>query len=424
MLTREQNEILCRVGPGTPMGEYMRQFWVPALRAQRLEADGAPVRVRLLGENFIAFRATDGRVGFFDEGCPHRCTSLALARNEDNALTCIFHGWKIDVSGKVVDVPSEPPERRAEFAAKVRVGHYPVREAATLIWVYLGKRADPPPLPNFNWINLPADHICTRIGIVNSNWLNVLEGQLDSAHVGVLHRDSLTIRRAQTMRRQRSFRGDVLFDTGPRFEFEQQPYGYREAAVRKMPDGSNYVRVREYVMPFYSYIPTGGIEDDHTLAFGIPLDDEHSAQWDVRYNLTNPVRITDGIDDYGYSRDNNDYAYNIGGPENGWNQNRRAMKEGSWSGFPSTRYEDFAAAVAQGIICDRTREYLGSSDSSVIRARRMLLEAATRFAKGGPAFGLDNVDLASVYPLDEVIPADKNWRDLARPNEKSIAARA
>src|SRR5579875_3724833 len=163
MMTREENELMCRVAPGTPMGQMLREYWAPALRSQALEADGAPVRVRMLGENYIAFRASDGRVGFFDEGCPHRCTSLALARNEDNALTCIFHGWKIDVSGKVVEVPSEPPERRAEFAAKVRVKHYPVREAGRIIWVYLGKSYEAPQFPDFNFTHLPPEHICTRI---------------------------------------------------------------------------------------------------------------------------------------------------------------------------------------------------------------------------------------------------------------------
>src|SRR5579875_913665 len=164
MLTPEHNDLLTRVGPGTPMGEMLREYWAPVLRSQALEADGAPVRVRLLGENFVAFRSTDGRVGFFDEGCPHRCTSLALARNEDNALTCIFHGWKIDVSGKVVEVPSEPPERRAEFAAKVRVKHYPVREAGGLVWVYLGKREQPPEFPRLEFTQLPASHIDVHRG--------------------------------------------------------------------------------------------------------------------------------------------------------------------------------------------------------------------------------------------------------------------
>jgi phthalate 4,5-dioxygenase oxygenase subunit len=407
MLTREENELLCRVGPGTPMGEFMRQFWVPALRSQRLEADGAPVRVQLLSQNLVAFRATDGRVGVFDEGCPHRCTSMALARNEDNALTCIFHGWKIDVSGKVVDVPSEPPERRAEFAAKVRVAHYPVREAAGIVWVWLGKGEQPAEFPNYNWINLPPGHTRVRIGLVNSNWLQGLEGQLDSAHVGILHQDWINPRSTTPVGRRM---GNVGYDTSPRFEFEMQPYGYREAAVRNMPDGSHYVRVREYVMPWFSYIPHGGRDIDQNVTISVPVDDEHSAQWDVNYNLERPLaQAPAGV---GFDQPDN-YATHIGNFDNHFNQNRKSMKEGSWSGFSSVRHEDFAVAVAQGIVCDRTREYLGTSDSSIIRARRLLLESVRRFMKGDPVFK-QPIDWNVIRALDEVIPADADWRALQR----------
>src|SRR5487761_1732120 len=175
MLTREENELLCRVGPGTPMGNLMREYWMPILRGEALEVGGAPLRVRLLGENFVAFRTDDGRIGLFDEGCPHRCTSLALARNEDNALTCIFHGWKIDVSGKVVEVPSEPPERRAEFAAKVRVKHYPVREAGGVIWVYVGRREQPPTFYNFEFNALPPEQTFPIRAVMRCNWFQGVE---------------------------------------------------------------------------------------------------------------------------------------------------------------------------------------------------------------------------------------------------------
>jgi phthalate 4,5-dioxygenase len=190
VLTESENEGLTRVGPGTPMGEMLREFWTPALRSASLEADGRPLRVRLLGQNFVAFRATDGRVGFLNEACPHRCASLALARNEQNGLRCIFHGWKIDVSGRVVDAPSEPPERRAAFAAGVPVRHYPVREACGLVWVYIGRRADPPKFFDFEFHQPPAETLVRR-ALVHGNWLQGFEGQLDSAHLGMLHSSSI-----------------------------------------------------------------------------------------------------------------------------------------------------------------------------------------------------------------------------------------
>ena len=149
MLSKEDNDKLTRVGPGTPMGEMLRELWTPALRSASLEADGAPKKFRLLGEDLVAFRATDGRVGIMQEGCPHRCASLALARNEGNGLRCIFHGWKFSVEGKCVDAPTEPDDRREAFAAKVPVTAYPAREAGGMVWVYMGKRATPPSFYDF-----------------------------------------------------------------------------------------------------------------------------------------------------------------------------------------------------------------------------------------------------------------------------------
>jgi phthalate 4,5-dioxygenase oxygenase subunit len=407
MLTRQQNDTICRVGSGTPMGEFMRQYWIPALRAQRLEADGAPVRVRLLGQNFVAFRATDGRVGFFDEGCPHRCTSMALARNEDNALTCIFHGWKIDVSGKVVDVPSEPPERRAEFAAKVRVGHYPVREVAKIIWVYIGKSDQVPAFPNFAFTRLPDDHIITRMGSLNVNWFAMLEGQLDSAHASILHRDGFTLRA-----RPGAIRGNITFDTGPRLEFDMKPYGLREGAIRNTNDGQYYVRIREYIVPFYSFVPQGGLDKDQTLTIAVPIDDENCTHWDVRFNLKHPVDLPRTPDNAGFFDNPDNFVGDFGTMDNRFHQNRTAMKEGSWAGYPTTRYEDFAAAVAQGTITDRSREYLGTSDASIIKVRRLLLDAIARFEKGEKPYALDKIDWDAIYPMDATIPKDVDWRKL------------
>src|SRR5215212_1252056 len=164
MLSKENNELLTRVGPGTPMGNLLRQYWIPALRAARLEADGAPVRVRILSENFVAFRDTNGQVGFLDEGCPHRGVSLALGRNEECGLRCIFHGWKINADGQVVDIPSEPAG--SNLASKIRVNHYKTHEAAGVVWVWLGKGEEPPQFPDFGFEGLPAENTLARKSIV------------------------------------------------------------------------------------------------------------------------------------------------------------------------------------------------------------------------------------------------------------------
>jgi phthalate 4,5-dioxygenase oxygenase subunit len=407
MLTHADNELLSRVGPGTPMGALLREYWMPALRSAALEADGAPVRVRLMGENFVAFRSTDGRVGFFDEGCPHRCTSLALARNEDNALTCIFHGWKIDVSGKVVEVPSEPPERRAEFAAKVRVRHYPVREAGTMVWVYLGARSQPPRFYDFEFNLLPDSQVVTLPAVMHANWFQGLEAVLDSAHLGILH--------SGHMRQAGAFSNNVSMSSisSPTFEFMFKPYGFREGALRALPDGQIYARIREYVAPFFSFIPYPP-DRPGSIFISVPLDDEWTKQWmlywynDRDFTADERQWFLDGG-----SGDPDNFSATLGSVDNLWHQDRAWMKEGHWTGIKSIPYEDFVVEESMGAIVDRSREYLGSSDTVIIRARRMMLEAARAYQQGQPPPWLDeSIDFRKVRALAIKYPGNLDWRGI------------
>ncbi|HLH78626.1 MAG TPA: Rieske 2Fe-2S domain-containing protein [Candidatus Binataceae bacterium] len=409
MLNQAENELLCRVGAGTAMGELLREYWVPALRSEALEADGAPVRVRLMGENYVAFRASDGRVGFFDEGCPHRCASMALARNEDNALTCIFHGWKIDVTGKVVEVPSEPAERRAEFAAKVRVRHYPVREAGSVVWVYLGRRDQPPAFLDFEFNHLPSSHVLARRAIMHCNWFQGLEAVLDSAHLGILHQGFLPVAQARDVPDLEM----ACANSGPSFEFVPTPYGFREGALRAQRDGGIYARIREMVLPFYSFIPMG-LTQPCLMICSIPIDDEWTAQWYFNYDPNQPLGEYRKLACQGDSGNPDNFCSDLGGWDNMWHQDRKAMKEGHWTGI--TRhlpFEDFVVEEAMGPIVDRTREYLGSSDTIIIRTRRMLLEAARAHAKGKGTAWLDRgVDYRRIRALAIKYPERQNWRDI------------
>ena len=184
MLTLDRPQLLAGVGANSPMGSLLRQYWVPAIRSERLDAGGAPVRLRISGENLVAFRAHDGRVGIFDEGCPHRGVSLSLARNEDNALRCIFHGWKIDVTGKLVDIPTEPSERCAAFAESVKFGRYQTHEEGGIVWAWLG-RGEAPVFPTFAFAGLPAAHVISFVGLLGCHWLQALEMLLDPVHIGI-----------------------------------------------------------------------------------------------------------------------------------------------------------------------------------------------------------------------------------------------
>ena len=405
MLSKEDNQLLSQVGAGTPMGDFMRKFWVPAMRSDGLEAGGDPQKIRLLGEDMVAFRGHDGRVGVLDERCPHRGVSLTLARNADCALTCIFHGWKIDADGNVVDVPAEPAERREAFAKRVKARHYPAHERAGVVWVWMGEGV-PAPLPNFPWMNLPAENVGSRIGIINANWVNGLEGQLDSAHVGILHQDWV-----QTLPGQVSDLQRTQFDLAPRFEFEEKTCGYREGAVRKSAEGGLYVRVREFVAPWYSFIPSmGGLDSSHLCTMSIPMDDEHSIQWDLFYSPVSPLVRRNSPDD---GRNQNDLAEGMGDISNRWGQNRERMRANqSFSGYPILRHEDYAVAMAQGIWAARDKEQLASSDIPIVRGRRFLVNAARDKAVGDKVAAGMATELSHVRAFSEVIGKDAKWQDL------------
>jgi phthalate 4,5-dioxygenase len=424
MLTAEENQLLTRVGPKSAMGDLLREYWTPAIRAAALERDGAPRRARLFGRNYVAFRATDGRVGFLDEECPHRCVSLALARNEENGLRCLFHGWKIDVEGRLVDVPSEPAETRDAFAARIRINHYPVREAGGLVWVYLGRRAEPPPFPEFEFAHLPESHLDIRRAVVKCNWLQGFEGTIDTVHAGILHVGWI----GDPARRWTGAEGaelHVLSRRVPaaRIEFLDRPYGFREGALRAMPDGSLYARIRDVVLPYYSFIPTpGGTPCFVTIV--VPIDDTTHLQWYLIYDPAKPIapaareRMMAGS-----SGDRDDFASDLGGVHDMWGQDRALMARGHWTGIGRPLpFEDFVVQEAMGPVMDRTREQLGSSDVTIMRTRRLLLDAAHRHAAGEPPTGSGAAGLGGVRALAIRLPAGADWRDIdTRDPPESVA---
>jgi phthalate 4,5-dioxygenase len=375
MLTKVENELLTRVGPETLGGALLRRYWHPVLESSALEADGAPRQVRLLGEDFVAFRAADGRVGFVDEGCPHRRASLALARNENCALRCLFHGWKIDLDGSVLETPSEPPER-GNFAAKVRTRRYHAHESAGLVWAYIGA-GDPPAFPAFPFTALPLDHLDHARVQGACNWVQLLEGQVDSSHLSHLHSSSVT----HTL-------GDLArHDRAPQFEVENTPWGFHVAAVRRRQDGQYYTRLTEFVMPYWEFIPPvagpGTPEYDaapRLVVCQVPVDDTHTIVWYVMWQYPHPVvRGGPGTMWHVWNDENEAHA---GRPF--WGQDRAKMKAGHFTGIDNLLAEDMAVAEMMGPIVDRSRENLGSSDTAVARFRRQYLAAIRDNEQGVP----------------------------------------
>lgn len=399
-VTKSDNDLMTRVEGEAPMGKFLREnFWFPAGLSQLLVADGAPERVRLLGRNYVAFRSTDGRVGFFNEACPHRGVSLALARNEDNALRCIFHGWKFHVDGRCVEVPTQPDHQEA-FCKTVPLKHYPVREAAGLYWVWLGEGA-PKRFPEFEFTHLTGEKVRPIRQVLKFNWIQSVEGLVDSAHVAVLHQSYL-----QTAGDQKASLAAAGADQAPVYEFEDYPGGFRYASIRKTPEDKRYIRVTAYTAPWYCFIPF----NSGNCVISVPIDDENTALYFVHYNKDGPVPASA----YGPTSTPADWPpYLRGGADMRWGQDRDAMKRGHFTGFTEHfMHEDFAVAESQGAIADRSGEFLNVGDRAIMHFRKMLINSVKEAQQGKtPSVAqLDEVSFPTIRAYGEVVPKDTVWR--------------
>lgn len=405
MLTHEQNERLTRVEGDAPMGRLMREhYWIPALLSAQLEPDGAPQRVRLLGEDHVAFRASDGRVGFFAEACPHRGCSLVLARNEECGLRCIFHGWKIDVGGFVSEVPTQAVNPEA-FAAKVPVEHFPVHEGGGIVWVWLAE-TPAPPFPELPFTLLNDRQVWMTITKAYCNWLQGVEATLDSAHVGTLHAAYIT-RWADTGDKPLA---NTLEALAPRYDVEHTSYGLDAIALRPLPDGSTYLRTTTWIAPFVSIVPGSG--GPHSVFIASPIDDTHH---NLFHGAFSDGEIHDGVHAPEYMNtimgdreyDPFDYGGFSAGREENYGQDRDAMKRGHFSGFTGNLLqEDMVTQASMGPIVDRTKEHLSTADVAVIQARRLLLQALDDMEAGRPVVGSGpDLDHRDVVPVDQILPA-------------------
>jgi len=419
MLTQAENELMCRVGPETGMGHTLRHYWIPALAASELpERCGDPVAVELLGERFVAFRDDEGRVGLLDESCCHRGASLLLGRVEGCGLRCIYHGWKFAVDGKVLETPNVPDTR---FKDRIRARAYPVRETGGLIWAYLGPRDRQPAFPDWPWQGLPSANVLATVHRVECNFVQVLEGLVDSSHLGVLHKNGIRAS-AQSELKYAAKVATMQFDLAPRVEEEPTEFGFHYAALRTaQDDGVVEARVTAFVMPCVVLNPNGDVatlvvpENDHSSRF-------YHIWWDpARAVGEDPLRTQTlrfvGLDDeslhaYGIALDSPPERRPQRG--NRFHQDRRLMREGgSFSGVSGLIQEDVAVSVSGGTIRDRTREMLSIADLAVGRLCRVLLESARRVKAGQLPVGLSpGIDLGRARGVSGQIRADVNWRTL------------
>ncbi|HTE83709.1 MAG TPA: Rieske 2Fe-2S domain-containing protein, partial [Dehalococcoidia bacterium] len=396
MLPKEENELLCRIGPGTTMGELLRQYWIPGLPAAELpEPDCRPKRVRLLGENMVAFRDSRGEAGMLAENCPHRGASLFFGRNEEAGLRCVYHGWKFDTAGHCVDMPNEPPDRRGTACRaptdKVRARAYPCRDVNGMIWIYMGPRETPPPLPAFEINTLPADHVLPpSIMLEENNWVQGLEGDIDSSHIDWVHgRLHENVQLGQGLNR-----GFYSFDKRPRMEVLSTPYGAVYSARRQWEENGPYWhRITQYIMPFLTMIAASPPDRVHVRAW-VPLDDNWNMLITMSGLLSRPVTDEERARAAnlfgpagGYVEPTSDPTtryYTKANLQNDFNIDYEAQKTRAVSGIPfAGNLQDRAMTETMGTIYDRSQEHLGTSDAMVIQVRRALLAAARALQEDG-----------------------------------------
>src|SRR5215831_1366102 len=270
MLSTEDNDLLCRVGPGTPMGSLMRQYWIPAFMSSELPApDCPPARVRLLGENLLGFRVTSGRIGLIQNSCPHRGASLFFGRNEEEGLRCVYHGWKFDCDGVCVDMPSEPAE--STFKSKVRARTYPCVERNDIIWTYMGPRETPPPLPDLEPNMLPRGEYDVQKAFRACNWVQGLEGDIDTGHLSFLHLGS--VKPEDT--KPGSFDYYNVAERAARYDAVDTEFGTSYGAYRPAEADTYYWRIAHFLFPFYTMIPTGILGMQVLVRAWVPVDDDH-----------------------------------------------------------------------------------------------------------------------------------------------------
>lgn len=376
MADLDRIEILVRTGPDTVMGKYLRRYWVPALLESELpEAGCPPVRVKIMSEELIGFRDENNRIALIQEWCPHRGASLFFGRNEGEGLRCSFHGWMYDVSGQCIDMPSEPEQSR--FRERISVISYPCEVRGGIIWAYMGPKGQQPPLPELEWSLLPETHRYCSMRIQESNYLQALEGGIDSSHVSFLHRDDLE---KEPLFMQAKGNQYLRADTHPKFEVVESPGGLLIGARREAEEGYYYWRITQFVLPWFTLIPPFG---DHAMGghAWVPIDDEHCLVWSINFH---PYRPLTDHEIEGIKSGSGIHAALISGTyctvankQNDYLVDRKAQSEKlSYSGIFGVGMQDSAMQESIGPIQNRSREHLGTSDVGIVMARRRLAKAA------------------------------------------------
>ncbi len=413
-MKREDNDKIVKVGPDTPGGRMLRRYWHPiAMSSQLPEPDCPPIFAKLLGERFTVFRDSNGKVGVLGDRCMHRGVSLSLGRVEDGGIRCIFHGWKFDTDGNVLETPNDAS---GTYVCKKRQPSYPVREQSGLIWTYIGPEDKIPPFREFIHDTVPDENRIVARGNVPCSYLTMWEGGADSSHVGILHTNFVRLNWGR-QRRGEPTTPDVWDGLAPTYDAEDTDYGYRYVAFRTAPGDESKISVRisPEIMPGIRVLSgeKGEINFDLVI-IETPMDDNETATFSIYYSKNCPItRHAEMVKDLVGAKDEffdpvtfnvkMSWPYNMG-------QDREAMTRDNWSGYTSIKPEDLAMSLSLGEDWDRTTENLVGGDIAVIRLRRMLLRAIDANEAGGDPPGLNTVDMTDVHSTFQIIGKDEDWK--------------
>ena len=429
MLSVEDNELLCRVEGTAAMGALVRRYWVPFLTSEELPApDGDPVRVKLFGEDLVAFRDTSGKVGLVEKSCPHRRADLFFGRNEEGGLRCTYHGWKYDVEGRCVDMASEPSE--SNFKDKVRVAAYPVSEAGGILWTYMGPSDAKPELPEMEFLRVPDDHRFASWNIQASNFVQAIEGGIDSVHGNFLH-SQLDRYRQDASWKAKVAKGASMFeryyslDRQPKFFTKETDYGLVVASRRETGEDNHYWRFNLFLMPFYSMPPANNPDTKFVHAF-VPIDDYNCARWTIHWN---PFRPFPPAQIYAWQHGDATHSESIPGTHtpvrnmaNDYLIDRDMQRQLNFTGIKGIGEQDYSVQEGMGPISDRSKEHLGVTDQGVITMRRQLLRALRELDDGIAPYSALHGAAYRVIGGEALLPRDADWYE-HEMTQQALAAR-
>lgn len=422
MLSQDANERLTRVGAGTPMGNLMRQYWIPVVLASELQPGGRGKRVKLLGEPLVAYRSRDGEVGLLGEFCSHRRASLYFGRNEDGCLRCVYHGWKYDRDGHCVDMPNVTPENN--FQEKVRHPAYPCAERGGVVWTYMGPSRPVPELPDLEWCALPETQRLVTKFYQECNYMQALEGGIDPSHIAFLHGVIDTSDESVHQDLDQAAAGFALMARlarAPHLEVVDRDYGALLGARRETDEGQSYWRITQYHMPFYTMPPTDPIADPilHSHIY-VPVDDENSVNWCISWHPKRALTEEElaswrsGLSVHIMSFEPpTSAAYGdirpVASKDNDYLMDWQAHQTQKFFGVPGVGTQDKAVTENQESIVDRSQEHLSSADVGIIRVRKCLMDAADALEdRNTPPPGMASESFR-IRPVSLILPKDVLW---------------